>query len=63
VNVVGKDLATVFGCKTEGDECGLEVALLQIFTGSLADAETAGASDTARTIAVAITKVRFIMAK
>ncbi len=61
--MVGNVLATLFGCKIEGDECGLEVALLQIFTGSLVDAETAGASETARTIAVAITKVRFIMAK
>ena len=59
--MVGKDLATVFGCKTEGDECGLEVALLQIFTGSLGAAETVGASETAKTIAVAVTKVRFIM--
>ena len=61
--MVGNVLATLFGCKTEGDECGLEVALLQIFTGSLVDAETAGARETARIIAVAITKVRFIMAK
>ena len=61
--MVGKDLATLFGCKTEGDECGLEVALLQILTGSLVAAETAGARETARIIADAITKVRFIMAK
>lgn len=61
--MVGKDFETFFGCKTEGDACGLDVALLQIFTGSLVVAETAGAKETARTIAVAITKVRFIMAK
>ena len=61
--MVGSDLATVFGCKTEGDECGLEVALLQIFTGSLEVAATAGVSETARTIADVITKARFIMAK
>ena len=63
MNVVGKDLATVFGCKTEGDECGLEVALLQIFTGSLVAAETEGVSEAAKTITAAITNVRFIMAK
>jgi hypothetical protein len=63
VNVVGKVFATLFGCNTEGDVCGFEVALLQIFTGSLVAAETAGARDTARTIADTITKVRFIMAK
>jgi hypothetical protein len=63
VNVVGKVFATVLGCNTEGDVCGLAVALLQIFTGSLVAAETAGARDTDRRIADAITKVRFMMAK
>ena len=61
--MVGKDLATVFGCAIDGDVCGFAVTFLQIFTGSLVAAETVGASETARTIAVAMTKVRFIMVK
>jgi hypothetical protein len=63
VKVVGRTLAMVFGWAIDGDACGLEFALVHFFTGSLVDAETAGASETARIIAVAITKVRFIMAK
>ena len=63
VKVVGKTLAIVFGWAIDGDACGLEFALVHFFTGSLVAAETVGASETARTIAVAITKVRFIMAK
>lgn len=63
VKVVGKTLAIVFGCAIDGDACGLAVALVHLFTGSLVAAETAGVSETARTIAVAITKVRFIMSE
>ena len=63
VKVVGKTLAMVFGCGIDGAACAFAVTFVHFFTGSLVAAETVGASDTARTIAVAITKVRFIMAK
>ena len=63
VKVDGKTFAMVFGWAIDGDACGLEFALVHFFTGSLVAAETAGARETAKTIAVAITKVRFIMAK
>jgi hypothetical protein len=63
VKVVGNTLAIVFGWAIDGDACGFEFALVHFFTGSLVAAETVGASEAARTIAVAITKVRFIMAK
>ena len=63
VNLVGKDLATVFGWAIDRDACGLEVALVHLFTGSLVAAETVCVKETAKIIAVAITKVRFIMAK
>ena len=63
INLVGKDLATVFGWAIDGETCGLAFALTHFFTGSLGAAETAGVSESARPIAVAITKVRFIMAK
>lgn len=63
VKVVGNTLAIVFGWAIDGDACGLEFALVHFFTGSLVAAETAGVRETAKTIAVAITKVRFIMTK
>ena len=63
VKVVGRTLATVLGFAIDGAACGVAVVLVHFFTGSLVAAETAGVSETARTIAVEITKVRFIMAK
>ena len=59
----GKTLAILFGWTIDGDACALAVAFTHFFTGSLVAAETAGVSEAARTIAVVITKVRFIMAK
>jgi hypothetical protein len=63
VKVVGKTRATFFGCTTDGAACGFDVAFSQIFTGSFGAAETAGANEADRPIAIAITKVRFIMAE
>ena len=63
VKVDGKTFAMVFGWAIDGEACGLEFALVHFFTGSLGAAETAGVNETAKTIAVAKTKVRFIMAK
>ena len=63
VKVFGKTLAIVFGWAIDGDTCGLELALVHFFTGSLVAAETVDISEAAKAIAVAITKVRFIMAK
>ena len=59
----GKTLATLFGFEIDGAACGFAVTFVHFFTGSLVAAETVGARETARTIADAITKVRFIMAK
>lgn len=63
VKVFGKTLAIVFGWTIDGDACALEVTFVHFLTGSLVAAETVGVSEAAKTIAVAITKVRFIMAK
>ena len=63
VKVFGKTLAIVFGWTIDGDACAFEVTFVHFLTGSLATAETVGVSEAAKTIAVAITKVRFIMAK
>jgi hypothetical protein len=62
VKVFGKTLAIVFGWAIDGEACALEVTFVHFFTGSLVFADTAGESETAITIAVAITRVRFIMA-
>jgi hypothetical protein len=61
VRVVGNTFATLLGCNIEGEECGRDVAFSQVFTGSFEAAETAGASEADRPIAIAIIKVRFIM--
>ena len=63
VKVVGKTLAILFGLAIDGAACAFAVIFVHFFTGSLVAAETVGASETARKIAVVITKVRFIMAK
>ena len=63
VKVVGRTLDTVFGCIIEGDECGREVALVQIFTGSLGAADAAGARVTATPMTVATTNTCFMMGK
>ena len=63
MNLFGKTFATLFGCAIDRDACGLEVAIAHLFTGSLGAAETGGVSETARTIAAAISNARFIMAK